>query len=138
MSNELLVGIDPGVRTGFAVWNRVAKRFAVVATVGFPAALSQIVAMHNEGALREVIFEDARKRSWFGSRSIEALQGAGSIKRDCSLWEEFLTFHAIPFLAVSPQQKGAKLSTAQFARITGWRGLTSEHSRDAGMLVFGR
>ena len=61
------------------------------------------------------------------------------VRRDSSIWEEFLSgLVGVPFKPVSPQSKGAKLNAQQFARLTGWTGRTSEHGRDAGMLVFGR
>jgi hypothetical protein len=82
-----------------------------------------------------VRFEDARMRQWFGSKGVEALQGAGSIKRDCSRWEEFLTHHNIPHARIAPKANRTKLTADQFKRITGWQGRTNEHARDAAMLV---
>ena len=89
-------------------------------------------------SLHSVVFEDARLRKWFGSKGREALQGAGSIKRECQLWAEWLAAVGCSYRAVSPHSKGPKLDAAQFARLTGWPGRTNEHGRDAAMLVFGR
>jgi hypothetical protein len=84
-----------------------------------------------------VRFEDARLRKWFGNAGREKLQGAGSIKRDCVIWNDFLTRKQIPFEAVAPKNNKTKLSSKAFKEITKYEGKTSEHSRDAAMLVFG-
>lgn len=138
MRATLIVGLDPGVRTGFAVWSRVEQRLTTVETLGITQAMTLIRTMADVGSLHSVRFEDARMRSWFGAKGREALQGAGSIKRDCSIWQEFLSgLVGVPFLPVSPQAKGRKLDAAAFKRLTGWQGRTSEHARDAALLVIG-
>jgi hypothetical protein len=138
MRATLIVGLDPGVRTGFAVWSRVEQRLTTVETLGITQAMTLIRTMADVGSLHSVRFEDARMRSWFGAKGREALQGAGSIKRDCSIWQEFLSgLVGVPFLPVSPQAKGRKLDSAAFKRLTGWQGRTSEHARDAALLVIG-
>ncbi len=64
-------------------------------------------------------------------------QGAGSVKRDCKIWEDFLTDLDIPFEMVAPRKGMTKYSAAAFKKLTGYEGKTSEHARDAAMLVFG-
>jgi hypothetical protein len=135
---DRIVGLDPGVNTGFAIWSRSEKRLVSVESVGIVTAMAMVRMMHTHSSLHSVIFEDARLRTWFGKKGREALQGAGSVKRDCQIWSEFLTgLEGVPFKPVSPQSKGAKLDAAQFARVTGWAGRTNEHARDAAMLVWG-
>lgn len=136
---DRIVGIDPGTSTGFAIWSRGEKKLVDVQTTTITAAMTMLRLMGDLGSLHVVIFEDARLRTWFGTKGRESLMGAGSIRRDSSIWEEFLSgLVGVPFKPVSPQSKGAKLNAQQFARLTGWTGRTSEHGRDAGMLVFGR
>ena len=138
MTADRIVGVDPGVSTGIAIWSRTDKKLTTVQTTTIGAAMTMVKLMWEVGSLHSVVFEDARLRTWFGSKGREALQGAGSIKRECAIWEEFLTsLEGLPFKPVSPQSKGAKLNAAQFAKVTGWTGRTSEHARDAAMLVVG-
>ena len=132
------VGIDPGVNTGVALWDILMQRLDSVQTMMAADALCQVQLMAGHQSIRTVIFEDARLRKWFGSKGREALQGAGSIKRDCQIWEEWLTLHRIPFKAVAPQAGATKWSSEQFQKVTGWQGRTSEHARDAALLVYGR
>ena len=139
MSSRLFVGIDPGVHTGFATWDASNKKLLAVSTTTITQAMLRVDALCRAGVLHCVVFEDARLRTWFGTKGRESLMGAGSIRRDSSIWEEFLSgLVGVPFKPVSPQSKGAKFNAQQFARLTGWTGRTSEHGRDAGMLVFGR
>ena len=81
-----------------------------------------------------VRIEDARQRTWFGNTGPEKWKGAGSIGRDCAIWEETLSKLKIPFELVHPKQ--VKATTAeQFKRLTGWTGRTSIHAREAAWLV---
>jgi hypothetical protein len=84
-----------------------------------------------------VRFEDARQRKWFGNAGREQLQGAGSIKRDCAIWEDFLKDLGVDFEMVAPKNTVTKISKEYFKQLTGYKGVTSEHGRDAAMLVYG-
>ena len=133
------IGIDTGTHTGLAVWDDKLKKLTSLETIPIHRAMSRVLEL----SLSEdvfVIFEDARQRTWFGKdkNTYAKLQGAGSIKRDCSIWEDFCKDYQIPFLAVPPMKGGTKLSEAYFKTISGWKGRTSNHARDAAMLVIGR
>ena len=41
-------------------------------------------------------------------------------------------------VAVPPMANRTKLPAAAFAQLTGWHGRTSDHARDAAMLIWGR
>lgn len=134
----IYIGIDPGVKTGFAVWDKHAKNFRKIETTGIVSAMMEVNDLNENEALIEIVIEDARKRNWFGNAGREKLQGAGSIKRDCSIWEEFCKEIAVPYRFVAPKSNKTKMRADSFKSITGWNKATSEHSRDAAMLVFGK
>jgi len=130
---DYVIGIDPGVNTGIAIWN--GKILIQVLSMTIHEALDKV---HNWiGMIKLVRLEDARKRNWFGESGREQLQGAGSIKRDCKIWEDFLSDHKIPFELVAPRNNKTKVDAALFKKITGWKESTNEHGRDAAMLVYG-
>lgn len=138
MSRRLAVGIDPGVTTGFALWDIDARKLEEVSSMGIVDALVRVQLMHQAGSLHVVVYEDARLRTgYFGPRAKFNAQGAGSIKRDCSIWAEWLAMLGCAYKAISPKAKGAKWPAEQFAKMTGWTGRTSEHGRDAALLVLG-
>lgn len=136
--SDILIGIDPGVKTGFAVYNPRTKKFEVVKTSSIVEAMNYIRQYQRSEYKIEIWFEDARQRKWFGAKGREALQGAGSIKRDCKIWQEFCEYHKIPFKMLPPQKGQTKWTAEYFKRLTGWEGRTSEHARDAAALVFGK
>lgn len=136
----VLVGIDTGRHTGFAVWDTEKRQLDFVDTIPIHEALLRIWSQRHANV--EVYFEDARQRKWYGTRTAKEdrnkLQGAGSVKRDSTIWEDALKDWGIPFHAVAPKHNTTKMTPEFFRAITGWKGRTSEHSRDAAMLVFGR
>ena len=131
----LLIGIDPGVCTGMAI-GRDGRLESIV--TGLACEIEMQVKFHADMEDVFVYFEDARMRQWFGKSGREKLQGAGSVKRDCQRWQEWLEMNNIPHCKVAPKDNKTKLNADQFSRITKWEGRTNEHGRDAAMLIFGR
>jgi len=54
------------------------------------------------------------------------------------MWEQFLIKNKIQHSFLAPQKAKTKYTADYFNKLTGWVGSSSYHSRDAGMLVFGR
>ena len=92
--------------------------------------------------------EDPRQRTWFGTERMsreqerKKLQGVGSVKRDASIWDDYLSDLCkskanIKYEMVAPKRNVTKLTGESFKAITKWQGRTNEHNRDAAMLVFG-
>jgi hypothetical protein len=140
----IVVGIDPGVHTGFAV-----VRDGKLIEMASPAlnaleAMRQVEDLANGARPNPilVVFEDARLIGGMhgaarGSKEANArAQGAGSIKRDCQLWADHLGALGVAYMAVSPKEKGAKLDADRFRQVTGWTLPTNEHSRDAAVLAW--
>ena len=65
------------------------------------------------------------------------LQGAGSVKRDSTIWDEYLKSTGVAYTMVAPVNNRTKMTADSFRRTTGYTGRTNEHNRDAAMLVFG-
>ena len=139
----IVVGIDPGQHTGLAVWDTSARRFLDVRCTGIVAAMDYLDGILEERGIFLLVFEDARQRKWIPrERDLRQLKGramgAGSVRRDCAVWEEWCMARGVQYLAVSPRQGMTKLTDPYFRGITGYDGRTNEHGRDAAMLVFGR
>lgn len=133
------IGIDPGTTTGLAVWDSIRKRFRQIDSLKIHEAMDVVSELStlNTGNIH-IWVEDARQRTWFGSKSDSKLQGAGSIKRDCTIWEDFLKDLNVPFDMVHPQKNSTKVPDGYFKGITGYQDKCSEHGRDAAMLVINR
>ena len=134
----ICIGIDPGTHTGVAVWDSKEGKFLSLETLPIHRAMVEVMNLRI-GREILVVFEDARQRKWYGKGNTNAkLQGAGSVKRDCSIWEEFCKDYGIPFRAIPPVKGATKVSAKYFKMVSHYQGRTSEHSRDAAMLVIGR
>ena len=137
---DYAIGIDCGKNTGVAVWNCKERRFELIKTMLIHQALRYVCDFRDAGKGKYSIMvkvEDARQRYMFGSTGSEKWQGAGSIKRDSTIWEDFLVDLKIPHQMSAPRNSITKLDAARFRMLTKWEGRTNEHSRDAAMLVFG-
>jgi len=130
----IIIGIDPGVNTGVAIWHTELKRFLLIASMPILDAMNEVF-----GYPKAVVYiEDARLRKWFGNSGKERLQGAGSIKRDCQIWEDFLKANEILHYWVAPKNNKTKMDADTFKKMTNYFERTNEHGRDAAALVFGR
>lgn len=135
---EIAIGVDTGVKTGFAIWNKTKKCFDEISTMTITKALFKVKQLHDKGVKMIVVVEDARQARFGRNTATDRhkLQGAGSVKRDAKIWQDFLTENDIPHVMVRPQKKITKMNKEQFTNQTGYTGSTSEHSRDAAMLVW--
>lgn len=136
MTKYIILGIDPGVKTGLAMWNKQEKKMIAIYSSGILMIMKAVLSVP-PGILIKIRMEDARKRKWFGKTQREVLQGAGSIKRDCQIWEEFFLLHELPYELVAPKNNKTKRDAKLFSNMTGWKSRTNEHERDAAMLVYG-
>jgi hypothetical protein len=134
-----VIGIDPGTATGYAVHDPASGLFVVESGTHY-AIMQCVLNRHRNGEVL-VVIEDAglaRVGRWAKTYGqVNRLQGVGSVKRDCKLWFEFLKAEKIPYVTVKPKRRATKKDAALFARITGWKGRTNEHGRDAAMFVHG-
>ncbi len=131
----IIIGIDPGVKTGIAVWDTDTSEFAQIKTCGILEAMETV---NDWRAVSEaiLIIEDARKRKWFGNNSSAKRMGAGSIKRDCKIWQEYCDYHNLQCYFKPPSKGMTKWDSDKFKVVTGWQRRTSEHARDAALLVW--
>ena len=136
----IFIGIDTGTHTGVAVWDSEEKQFLDIKTMMLHQALQLVITMCHIWKKENVfvLFEDARQRKWFGHEADEKRMGAGYVKRDARIWEDFCTDYGIAFRALPPAKGATKMKPDYFKALTGWKKQTSEHARDAAMIVFGK
>lgn len=144
----IYVGIDTGVNTGFAVWDSKQRFLLQVCSLPIHKAMERVRSLYDEykaGIGDKVIVrvEDPRQRTWFGtermSREMERkkLQGVGSVKRDASIWDDYLKELGVEYEMVAPKRNVTKLTQERFKALTGWQKQTNKHGRDGAMLVYG-
>jgi hypothetical protein len=131
------IGIDTGVNTGFAIYDREKKEITQIISMPIHKALNYVRNVFQVGDTSNIIVvvEDARQVQ-FNTDKMKA-QGAGSVKRDAKIWNDFLDDYKIPYMMVRPKKSITKLSADEFKATTGWTERTNSHARDAAMLVWG-
>ncbi len=137
MLKYLVIGIDPGVKTGIAFWNTLNKRFDSLHTVMLHEGF-RLVESH-KASISHIVIEDPTLWTYHGQHynAAKKLQGAGSIKRDLKAWVDFLTDLGVKFNRVRPDKKRNAISdnSTLFKQITNYGSRCSTHARDAAMLV---
>lgn len=138
MAKKLYIGIDPGVSTGFAVYDPADKAL-VLSTVLLHEGFDEVKRLKETHDL-EVVIEDPNLWTYFkGTKNAKArLQGAGSVKRDYSAWRDFLKSLNIPFKSVQPNKTRNAWAddSGLFQKITGYKKKSSKHARVAALLVW--
>jgi len=133
-----VIGIDTGVKTGFAKWIPAENKLTVIMTYSIDWAMLVVkdnALFYDFDILVRV--EDARQANYGRQNDAHRARGAGSVMRDAKIWQDFLTREKIPFEMVRPRKQFTKWPADVFNRFTGWKGRTTSHGRDAAMLVYG-
>lgn len=141
------IGIDGGTNTGFAVWDKKERRFEVIKTLDFWRVYEYINKYYPAEHTQIVIEDPSQNKPVFVRRydpksvreSLKIAQDVGGVKRETEKMIEGLERKEYKVQRVRPM-KGSmtKLTADYFRRITKYEGSTSEHARDAAMLVFGK
>ena len=72
------------------------------------------------------------------AQTLKIAQNIGMNKKESMLLEQFCIKNGLDYTMVKPSKKTmTKLNSEQFKKMTGYSGRTSEHGRDAAMLVYG-
>lgn len=143
----IYIGIDPGEFTGVALWRRDTKLLELH-TFSFWQAIDfltqQIEFCKKNDIHLKVVLEDVNKNKPIFEKKganntammLRIAQNVGSNKRDGTLMEVFVERNGIEVILVKPTT--SKWSISYFQKITRYKGLTSQHARDAAKLVYGR
>jgi len=145
---QYVIGIDGGVNTGFAVYDRNSRKLVEIKTYSFWEAIEALESWMDDCGISgiEVWIEDVEAHSptfYRGAKGSAVQnrisQSVGRNKRDCQLLKEWLERKGVVFYSIPPtKQSMTKLNAETFKTYTGWNERTSQHGRDAAMLVFGR
>lgn len=135
--HSVFIGIDPGVNTGLAVI--IDGKYVYIKSHSILMSMQYIQGLLElfDPKCVEMIVENPNLRSYFGNTGREKLQGAGSIKRDYSIWVEFSKTNNIKMAGVSPKEVGSSFDNVIiFKNATGWDKQTSKHARDAAKIIY--
>lgn len=132
----LILGIDPGLKTGIAHFD--GGKLTHLETV-HPADIPNVLQQHTPAY---VVFEDSRLQSHVWGRgtgvaaAAKVARNVGEVDAWCRLIEHTCSKLGIKAHGVSPQGKGAKLDAVQFERLTGWAQRSNQHERDGAVVAW--
>jgi hypothetical protein len=137
---DYIIGVDPGVNTGWAEWSKPDRKLLAVNTwkihEGIFRLQGELLSRYDRSRIL-VRLEDARLRKWLGpDKGRDQLQGAGSVKRDSQIWADLCEDLGVACQQLPPGKARTKWSSDHFKKVTGWPGRTSNHARDAAVLVY--
>lgn len=143
--NEAIIGIDPGINNGFAIWIPDLSAFQELSTLTIWEVFEELERLDKIYHLQVHLEWPSGNRPTFRrkdqtAQAMEKIsQDVGKNKYIAELIAQFMTAREIPFQKHKPG-KGSmtKLNSERFASITGYKSRCSQHARDAAMLVWSR
>ncbi|MCB1757517.1 MAG: hypothetical protein KDJ38_18490 [Gammaproteobacteria bacterium] len=133
-----LVCIDPGVKTGIALYDYDDRKIKHVTTKEFWGAHDYVVG-HFTPAEVLILIESSESNGFMWNAKGQGVRAAvrvarsvGQNNREASLLQQRLTMLGYRCALVKP--KNTKKSAAYVAKLSGWNGKTNEHNRDAIMM----
>ena len=133
-----VIGLDPGLNAGIAIYED--GKLTELLTIE-PINLADIFS-HYSGEPLFIVFEDSRLQShvWVPSQSkgvaANIARKIGMVDAWCYMIERLCENYDIAYMRISPKAKGEKLNAEDFKRITGWKGKSNQHERDAAMVAW--
>lgn len=139
----LIFGIDPGVHTGFALYDTDDNIFLGIVTCKIHDVIIKLVNMlyENGNELLHVVFEDARLATFYryGKENQAKARGFGSVARDCKVIEDFCIQYGISYSKKRPNKKMNEWckDKEMWNKVFGinWTKSTSHHARIAAALA---
>jgi hypothetical protein len=144
-----VLGIDPGVNTGLAVYCSKSDALEAVFTTDFWGSVEfidkyiedawcinqQVIAVVELSDTRHVWHKSAKSKFKTDAAKVSVGLDVGSVLREATLLVKYLEKRGITTYTVPPAKDGKK-DADFFARATGWSKQTNQHSRDAGLLCY--
>lgn len=139
---KFIIGIDPGIKNGFAVKGVTSGELLQVASYPLHGLLA---ILKHYGGIAEgfdnLLVKIENPNTWVGFKGISREEanlrraGAGAVKQTYKHIIEYLEFEGIPYQNIKLQGKLKKLKSDKFKEISGWTQATNEHGRDAAMMI---
>lgn len=134
----IVIGIDPGVNMGWALYS--GGKLVTLKTIE-PFNFEHNLDLYIEEPVF-IAFEDSRLQShvWLPSQSkgvaANIARKVGMVDAWCYMIERVCETYDVAYMRISPKAKGEKLNAEDFKRITGWKGKSNQHERDAAMVAW--
>lgn len=137
------IGLDGGIHTGMAVYNRASGTFDEIKETTFQAAIWEITEKYQSAII--IVELPTNKHVWHkAGGNIAVVQrtavNVGSVLRESQLLVDTLDYIGrrkgcdYEIRTVPPQ---GKVDAERFRKLTGHNGRINQHGRDAALLCYG-
>lgn len=138
----IVIGIDPGKETGFAVYDLMEKKLIDLRTLDFWSAYALVVEYSKTRTIKCVVIEAPKNKHVFHKPGANAAANqrmgvhVGSVIRESELLAQGLEGWAFNVKRVEPV---GKKDAATFKKaFPEWEGRTNQHNRDAAFMCLRR
>lgn len=128
---------DPGVNTGFAIYDTLTKKFRLIETWTFCLVYEYLRDTKLKGQISSVTVEVPRTNHVWGDKARR--YNVGRNNREAELLAEMIERLGYKVIRQHPLGKIKKVGNISaekiFRKLTGWTGRTDKDNRDAAMLA---
>ena len=136
---SLVIGIDPGVNMGIAVY--IDGKLSKIDTMTVLGVICWLPGQLSDNTL--IVIEDSRMQSYMftGSKdnrasALKQARNLGSVDGICTLIAAICATRKTELICISPKGKGKKLNKEEFEQKTGWKKPSNQHCRDAAVVAW--
>jgi len=135
-----ILGLDPGSRTGLAVWDRTDQKLLDIRTVAKAKAFDEALRLAREHAVDIILVEQNKDTVYNrpGQNPRAMLRIAKNVGQNIAFAEDLarrLRAEGFTVELVPPIRRGTKWSRETWEAHMGYSGRSSSHSRDASILA---
>ena len=134
---SVVIGIDPGANIGLAFY--IEGKLYQMFTTEILGALKildmerPVLVALEDSTLTSHIFTAPRVSH---AAALKVARNIGEVDACCKLIKQTCLSLNIPYLSISPKQKGKKMARKEFDALTGYKGTSNQHERDAAMVAW--
>lgn len=134
-NDRYVIGIDPGKKTGYAVYDKLDGELIILQSVDFWELIFDVDIRFGPDVVGKVVIEKPSTKQMFHKNASPTMGvNVGMNRREAELLIEWFSRKEYNVVVSKPL---GKINKDKFKKITGWQGRTNEHTRDAGMLAYG-
>ena len=136
VKRQFIIGIDPGKKTGYAVFDCKGGVFTRIETSNFWDVYLDVIGLSDEYDISVFIEVSTKSHVWHHRAGVGRMakvgQDVGGVRVMGQLLVEGFERYG---LAVKQVEPGGKVGAEHFEAFSGFVGRTSQHGRDAAMMV---
>jgi predicted RNase H-like nuclease (RuvC/YqgF family) len=133
----IVVGIDPGSKTGAALYSdgKLTELHTqdTLTLLGWLAEIQPGLVVIEDSTLTSYLFTAPGVSH---AAAMKVARNVGEVDAYCKQIKAVCGARGIAYRSISPKDKGAKIKAEQFNGITGWQGASNQHERDAAMVAW--